>query len=220
MPAQGFECGLGESESGVVSPTSRISHWQFFALPSADLREAGAPVYPQDYQCLSGGGGASWTFHLDTFRYTQGCKQPPDEAGIALRPCDAFLYAGAFTTPPIYRTYGKAFACGLYGKTVVGVVHGSVPVGVAVCAPPADASAFDASRSCGFFGGDPAIPLGARWQFTAVPMYTANIDSAMFDTNAGTACITADGQTFTFTLATRAFTAGCGGTAPGPRETP
>jgi hypothetical protein len=191
-----------------VPSSSQIAHWHFYPFPVDNVTNASNWVGPQDYLCVQSP-SETWTFHLDTFSYTPGCVEPPAEFGIDLRPCDAFLYSGAFTDPSLYLTYGKADACGLYGKTIVGIVHGHSPAGIVVCAAASDSTAFSASHYCGEWEGDLAVPLRDRWQFTKLPIHTANIDSATFDTAAGTACITADGQPFTFTLATRAFTAGC-----------
>ncbi|MBF6600661.1 MAG: hypothetical protein IVW36_09135 [Dehalococcoidia bacterium] len=114
----------------------------------------------------------------------------------------------------------KPAACQQYGATVVGVTEGLPQPGVVVCGPaPSTESIY--SRCLGDQFN--IIRLGAAWQFIPLPIAAGPVESVTFDSSAGTACITAAGQAFTFTLATRSVLPGCGGaaaaTAP-PEATP
>ncbi|HYM15811.1 MAG TPA: hypothetical protein VEZ14_09640 [Dehalococcoidia bacterium] len=64
----------------------------------------------------------------------------------------------------------------------------------------------------------PPVSLDA-WHFVALPVPSGPVDSAAFDTAAGTACLSVGAQHFTFTLATMSVTPGCGA-APAPSATP
>jgi len=126
---------------------------------------------------------------------------------MALRLCDAFVYGGAATSPPL-NDYGKPVSCGLYGNTVVGAVEGNPQPGILACGAPATDAVIDVSKYCGFYPGD--SPVSGRWQFVPLPVASGPVDSATFATAAGTACLTVGMQSFTFTLATMAMTPGCG----------
>ncbi len=205
-------CGVGLGAGDDVFNTSYAANWTFYPFPAADVRELGL-ASPQDYICI-GNAMHTWTFHLDTFTYTTGCNAPPPINGIALRLCDAFLYLGAGTTPPLYEEHGKAVACAMFGGTPVGVVAGNPVPGLVVCEPLAGASVVEASKYCGF-ASPPPEPN--HWTFVPLPVAAGQVGSATFDTGAGTACVTVGAQSFTFTLATMSVTAGC---APGAAATP
>ena len=195
-------CGVGLAPV-IARSGSYTEHWQFFPFPAADATLVGAPVLPQFYECV-GNASQTWTFHLDTLTYTAGCTPPPSVVN-GTTPCNNFLYVGMGTDPDLYATYGRPAACQLYGSTAVGVVDGNTQPGVIVCGP---AAAVDQIWSlCGF---NPGVPVRLDvWRFVPLPVTTGPVDSATFDTAAGTACLTVGAQSFTFTLATMAVTAGC-----------
>jgi hypothetical protein len=185
------------------------SHWTIYPFPAIDDQDVGEGVYPGMYQCV-GDASQLWTFHLDTRSYTPGCTPAP-KGGIVDPNCDAFLYLTTFTTPELYRRYGKAVACQTFDRTVVGIVSETSTGGAAVCGPvPAPtarlSTADQIAKMCGF--SSPKVSLNV-WQFVALPASSGAVTAASFDANSRTACVTAGTQSFTFTLATRAFTHGC-----------
>lgn len=194
----GPDCGI------YVGPKPNLVNWSFYPFPANDARLVGLPVFPQQYQCV-GNATQLWAFHLGTHTYTPGCQPPPDETGVLLRPCDAFLYAGTQTTHELFVEHGKAVACGLFGSLVVGVVDGRPVPGLVVCDNAPSANAEQAAIRCGFW----YTPTPTPWSFIALPVTSGPVESATFDTAAGTACVTAGGQSFTFTAASRTVTAGC-----------
>lgn len=203
-------CGV-ELAPVIARDRSYADNWQFLPFPAADAREVGLAAFPQLYECV-GNSSQTWTFHFDTLMYTQGCTPPPSiEYGTT--PCDGFLYVGMGTTPDLYATYGKPAGCQLYGTTAIGVMDGRPQPGLIVCGP---VSSVEQLRPvCGFDLGGPPVALSV-WKFIPLPVAPGPVTGATFDTAAGTACVTAAGQSFTFTLATMAVTAGC---SPAPAAT-
>lgn len=200
-------CGVGLAPT--IDRSQLIDHWQFLPAPAADAKEVGAAAGPQQYQCV-GNAAQLWAFHFDTLTYTAGCTPPPSFIN-GMTPCDAFLYVGLGTSPDLYATYGKPAGCQQLGEnTLVGILDGAPQPGVAVCGPiiPAD----QIWNQCGLDTAD-HVNLGV-WHFTPLPVASGPVDSATFDTAAGTACITVGAQSFTFTVATSAVTSGCAGAPP------
>lgn len=211
------DCGAGLRVP--VSQSRNQSHaqeWRFYPFPAPGATLVGSTVFPQQYQCV-GTDTQLWTFHLDTFAYTPGCLVPPGgPSGFLTAPCDFFMYESTESTAPIYNSHGKAVGCGLLGGAVVGVVDGKPGPGIALCSGAAAPSVSVVDAYCGF------IPLNneaSHWQFIPLPVASGPVTGATFDTAAGTACISAAGQSFTFTVATRAVTPGCAG-APAATATP
>ena len=203
-------CGVGLAPV-TAGDRSYAERWEFYPMPASDAQEVGEPVFPQQYQCV-GNASQLWTFHFDTLTYTSGCTVPPSFATGAT-PCDSFLYLGMDTTPDLYATYGKPAACQLYGTSAVGVMDGHAEPGLIVCRSARTVQ--QVRPMCGFDLGVPPVTLSV-WQFVPLPVPAGPADSATFDTAAGTACVTVGAQSFTFTLATMAVTAGC---APGAAAT-
>jgi hypothetical protein len=204
--AKGAYCGLAAGEPAADVSNSYLANWAFYPFPANDAHLVGSPVGPGQYQCV-GNASQFWTFHFDSYTYTQSCKVPPDTQGIFLRPCDAFLYWSTKTTQEIFAQYGKPVACAVIGTVVVGVMEGKPQPGVVVCDTLTSTDAEQASRNCGI-SFDPALSP-SPWSFVPLPLASGPVDNATFDTKAGTACVTARGQSFIFTVASRAVTPGC-----------
>ncbi len=199
-------CGI---PGPVTDPASHLTNWHFYPFPANDAHTVGYPVGAQEYQCV-GNGKQLWTFHFDTHTFSSGCTVPPPIEGMALRPCDAFLYEGMYSDPPLLgsRGHGHPAFCGLIGTTVVGVVQGNPQPGLLVCAPSPGLNAEARSKYCGFWASKRPVPASV-WAFVPLPVAHGPVDSATFDTAAGSACLTVGGQRFTFNLRTMAVAPGC-----------
>jgi hypothetical protein len=209
-------CGAGIGPV-LDQSASYAGNWQFYATPVDGVKELGGSV-PGRYECV-GTTSQIWAFHLDSLTYTPGCMVPPDIANGST-PCWEFLYALVDSTPQLFMEHGKPAGCDVVDGSVVGVVNGSPQPGVAICQPAASSSTDQLFYACGLQQGEATPVTSSVWQFIPLPVSAGPVNSATFDTNAGTACITADGQAFTFTLATRAFSSGCPGATPAATATP
>jgi hypothetical protein len=199
-------CGAGIGPA-LDRVTSHAANWQFYPAPGNGVMDIGGSV-PGQYDCV-GVGSQLWTFHLDSLTYTAGCNVPPDITNGGGTPCWEFQYALVDSTPALFKEHGKPAGCDVIAGSVVGVVDGSPQPGVVVCQPTVPSNSDELFASCGLQEGEPTPVTSSVWQFIPLPVTAGPVASATFDTAAGTACITADGQPFTFTLATRAFTPGC-----------
>lgn len=208
-------CGVGLAPV-IARDRSYAANWRFYPYPAADAKAVGLPAFPQLYQCV-GNASRMWAFHFDTLTYTPGCTPPPSIVN-GTTPCQGFLYIGMATTPGLYATYGKPVGCQVYGGTAVAVMGGNPQPGIVSCGTVSPATDAQLRQVCGFNLGAPPVPIGA-WQFIPLPVSSGPVTGATFDTAAGTACISAAGQSFTFTVATRAVTPGCAG-APAATATP
>jgi hypothetical protein len=197
----GPDCGI------YVGPAANLTNWAFYPFPANDVGIVDEhEVFPQQYICV-GNATELWSFHFDSRTYTPGCRRAPDWQGIFGRPCDTFLYVGTPTMSPLYAQHGKPAACAVLGTVIVGVMEGKPQPGIALCDTLTAADAERAPRTCGI-SFDPALSP-SPWSFFPLPVASGPIDNATFDTTAGTACVTAGGQSFTFTVPSRAVTAGC-----------
>lgn len=205
-------CGIGIGPA-LDRTTSYLKNWTFYPLPDGATKYVGDESGPGEYQCV-GNDTQLWAFQFDTLTYTKGCVVPPFSANGGSTPCEVFQYrGGAETAPDLYHTWGKPAACQQFDTTIVGVTNGLPQPGVVVCGP-ASSTELIYNRCLG--QGPPAtpMPLASAWQFLPLPIPAGPVESATFDTTAGTACITAAGQAFIFTLATRSLAAGCGAATP------
>ena len=197
----GPDCGI------YVGARAYLANWSFFPFPASDAGIVDLhPVFPQRYLCV-GNATELWAFHFDSRTYTAGCRRAPDWTGIFGRPCDTFLYVGTPTTSPLYAQHGKPVACAAIGTMIVGVMEGNPQPGMVVCDTLTATNAERASKTCGI-SFDPELSPNP-WSFVPLPVAEGPADGATFDTGSGTACVAARGQSFTFTVASRAITTGC-----------
>ena len=201
---------------------SYLTNWILYPFPVGDAKADAPLVWQQQIQCVRSGANA-WSFHLDSLTYTSGCPTPPPNFADA---CDSAMFQQVSNAIGELATLHGAFAaCSESGSQLIIIVNGTqltdiVPgtngdpaPGVIVCdagTAIADNQA-NAKQVCGLGSGPAQL---APWHFTPLPVAAGPVDSATFDTAAGTACITVGAQSFTFTVATSAVTPGCAGAPP------
>ena len=199
-----IQCGEKPEES----QRSYIANWSLYPFPTSTAVEVGSAEFSQQYQCVADA-LSRWTFHFETLTFTTGCPVPP-QVSPDMQPCAAVLWSTLNTIARLVMTDGKVVSCSQQGSRMAVAVNGNPVPGILVCDAGSAAIGNSAlvKDHCGLALKSPGA--ADVWQFSPLPVSQGPVDSATFDTTAGTACVTAAGRPFTFTLATRAFTPGCG----------